>query len=111
MPRTGSASKSTRWISHGAHGAALRHREQFRFDKSSNRCVAHTAMACRLRQAQDLLSSFIVRTSACDSVFPPDIRDARLTRRQALSRAPVQFVQYSSNLTIVVTVGHLSNQF
>src|SRR5437667_8040545 len=46
----------------------------------------------------------MTRTSTCDSVFPPHVGDARLTPGQALSGAPVHFVQYSSNLTIRVTV-------
>src|SRR5260370_42448679 len=52
----------------------------------------------------------MARTSTCDSVFPPHVGDARLTPGQALSCAPVHFVQYSSNLTILVTVSHLANQ-
>src|SRR3989441_230090 len=52
----------------------------------------------------------MARTSTCDSVFPPHVGDARLTPGQALSGAPVHFVQYSSNLTIRVTVRHLANQ-
>src|SRR5438876_4238111 len=51
----------------------LRHRKQFRFNKSTNRGVAHTAMARRLRQPEDLPSSLIVRTSASNCMFPPDI--------------------------------------
>src|SRR5439155_15744033 len=52
----------------------------------------------------------MARTSTCDSVFPPHVGDARLTPGQALSCAPVHFVQDSSNLTILVTVRHLANQ-
>src|SRR5438128_10476740 len=52
----------------------------------------------------------MARTSTCDSLFPPHVSDARLTPGQALSGAPVHFVQYSSNLTIRVTVRHLANQ-
>src|SRR5215475_11893058 len=51
------------------------------------------------------------RTSACDSVFSPDIGDTRLTPVQALSRATVQSVQYSRSLTIGITIRHLANQF
>src|SRR5213596_3887073 len=78
----------------------LRHRKQFRFNKSTNRGVAHTAMARRLRQAEDLPSSLIVRTSACNCMFPPDIGHAGLTPGQTVSRAPVQFVEYSIDLAI-----------
>src|SRR5215471_6177966 len=53
----------------------------------------------------------MVRTSACDSVFSPDIGDTRLTPVQALSRATVQSVQYSCRLTIAITVRHRANQF
>src|SRR5205823_9992235 len=53
----------------------------------------------------------MVRTSACDSVFSPDIGDTRLTPVQALSRTTVQSVQYSRSLTIGITVRHLANQF
>ena len=44
-------------------------------------------------------------------MFPADIGDSRLIPRQVLTSTPVQFVQYSSNLAIVVTIRHLANQF